>query len=248
MKKMTAKINFLFLAILALTLQSCIFVAGAAAGAAAIAIVYDHRNVESILLDQKIAREVLHRIQDDPDLRENTHINVTSFGQVILLTGESPNVDLRKRAEDLARSVRGVTRVYNAISIQGPTSSLSHASDAWITAKIKTEMLATKGLKSASIKVVTENGTVYLMGLVTPAQGATIVNIAQHTAGVQKVVKIFQYNEAANEGAQSETPPVVTAGVEDNKITPVNSGNTASTVTAQAQGRDDMQPLIAGGN
>lgn len=231
MKKLQLKINFLFIALLALTLQSCFFVAGAAAGAAAVAIVYDQRNVESILQDQKIAREVLHRIQDDTELRDNTHINVTSFGQVVLLTGEAPDAELRKQAEEVARTVRGIKRIYNAIIIQGPTSSLSHASDAWITTKIKTEMLATKGLKSASIKVVTENGTVYLMGTVTREQEDIILNIVKHTHGVEKVVKIFQLHEKAPQQKQ----PQATANVTENTV---SEG-------AVPQSTEEMKPIIA---
>ena len=86
-----------------------------------------------------------------------------------------------------------VTKVYNEIAVKGPTSSLSRASDSWITTKIKTQMLATKGLQSGSIKVVTENGAVYLMGMVSREQADTSVNIARQVTGVQKVVKIFQY-------------------------------------------------------
>lgn len=204
------KINLLLITLITLTLQSCFFVAGAAAGAAAITIVYDHRTVESILQDQRIDREVLRKIADNPELHDNTHISVTSFGQVVLLTGEAPTSALRKQVEDTAWTIKGIVRIYNAITIQGPTSTLTHASDTWITTKIKTEMLATKGLKSASIKVVTENGTVYLMGTVTRAQEQKVINIARHTAGVQKVVKIFQYNEedSVKNSAQNEAPVV----------------------------------------
>src|SRR5271163_925359 len=123
------KLNLLLITLITISLQGCFFIAGAAAGAAAIAIVYDHRNVESILQDQRIDREVLRRIKDNPELKDNTHINVTSFGQVVLLTGETPTPEMRKQAEEIAWSVRGIKRIYNSITIQGPSSSLSQASD-----------------------------------------------------------------------------------------------------------------------
>jgi osmotically-inducible protein OsmY len=205
------KTKILLIALITLTLQSCFFIAGAAAGAAAITIVYDHRTVDSILQDQRIDREVLRKIRDNPELHDNTHISVTSFGQVVLLTGEAPTPALRKQVEETAWSVKGITRIYNAITIQGPTSTLTQASDTWITTKIKTEMLATKGLKSASIKVVTENGTVYLMGTVTRKQEQMVVDIARHAAGVQKVVKIFQYNEETAAQTKPTEAPVVEA-------------------------------------
>lgn len=199
------KTIILLLTSLTLTLQGCFFATGAAVGAAAIAIVYDHRTVDSILQDQRIDREVLRQIHNNSELRNSSHISVTSFGQVVLLTGEAPTPALRKKVEETAWTVPGIIRIYNAITIQGPTSALSQTNDAWITTKIKSEMLTTKGLKATSIKVVTENGTVYLLGTVTRRQEQIAVDIARHTAGVQKVVKIFQYEEETS-STQSANP------------------------------------------
>ena len=231
---MIKKIAGLALVILSLTLQGCFFVAGAAAGAAAIAIVYDQRTVDSILQDQRIAREAQNKIHNNPELRNNTHINVTSFGQVVLLTGETPTAALRNQVEEITRSVKGIVRIYNAITIQDPTSALTQASDSWITAKIKTDILATKGLKSASIKVITENGSVYLMGTITAAQENNIINIARHTAGVQKVVKIFQYEET------DSSPPYTQKNVK-----PLTSPQPDALLDeATTHPLDENQPLI----
>ncbi|HVY53664.1 MAG TPA: BON domain-containing protein [Gammaproteobacteria bacterium] len=229
MKKMNFSLIVSLILSLTLSLQGCFFVAGAAAGAAAITIVYDQRTVDSILQDRRLEREITQKIKDDPELHNNANIGVTSFGQVILLTGEAPTPETRVQAENIARSVTGVIKIYNAIAIQTPTSGLSHANDTWITTKIKTEMLATKGLKSASIKVVTENGTVYLMGTVTKAQEQQVVNIARHASGVKKVIKIFQYKsaETVNEA------PVTTASPSDNHE-----------VVVSPQNSDDLQPMI----
>lgn len=181
---------------LTLTLQGCFFVAGAAAGAAAIAVVYDHRKLESILEDQQIAVKIDEKFRRSPILRnDNTHINVTCFNQVVLLTGETTSPDLRQEAENLAQSVPNIRKIYNEINIKGPTSTLTRTSDSWITAKIKSQMLATEDLKSGTIKVVTENGTVYLMGIVKHNQADMAVDIAREVSGVQKVIKIFQYTD-----------------------------------------------------
>ncbi|OGT42878.1 MAG: hypothetical protein A3F42_06510 [Gammaproteobacteria bacterium RIFCSPHIGHO2_12_FULL_37_34] len=176
-----------------LSLQGCIFVAGAAAGAAAIAIVYDHRTIENTVQDTKIANAIVNRIRTVPALKEDSHIEVTVFNGVVLLTGETPNANWREQAEEIAKSVPDVTRVYNQLSVEGPTSTLTRTSDSWITTKIKSQMLATDDLKSSSIKVLTENGTVYLMGMVSREQAEIAVDIARQVSGVQKVVKIFQY-------------------------------------------------------
>src|SRR5262249_10897020 len=143
----------------------------------------------------EIANKISDRIRKVPELRNESHVEVSVFNRVVLLTGETPNPAWKQQAEDIAKTVPEITRVYNQLTIQGPTSSLTRTSDSWITAKIKTEMLATEDLKSGSIKVVTENGVVYLMGIVNREQADIAVDIARQVSGVQKVVKIFQYKK-----------------------------------------------------
>jgi len=189
------KINLLLILSLALSLQGCFFIAGAAAGAAAIAVVYDHRTINNILLDTDMANTISDRIKKIDVLRNDCHIAVTVFNHIVLLTGETPRAAWKQQAEDIAKSVSGVAKIYNQLTIQGPTSSLIRTSDSWITTKIKGEMLATEDLKSSTIKVVTENGVVYLMGIVKRDQADIAVDIARQVSGVQKVIKIFQYVE-----------------------------------------------------
>lgn len=178
---------------LTLSLQSCIFVVGAAAGAAAIAVVYDHRTIQSTLDDTNMANRISNKIRAYPYLRNESHIEVTVFNGVILLTGETPQANWRTQVEDIAKSISNNARIYNQITIQGPISSLTSTSDAWVTTKIRSLMLANEDLKSSSIKVVTENGTVYLMGVVKRQQAEIAVDIARQVSGVQRVVKVFQY-------------------------------------------------------
>jgi osmotically-inducible protein OsmY len=178
---------------LMVSLQGCIFVVGAAAGAAAAAGVYDHRKVQSVVSDEKLNNKVIISINAIPYISDNNHISVTTFNHVVLLTGETTTLEMRQSVEATARSVPDVTQVYNQITVKGPSSALTRASDSWITTKIKTQMLATKDLKSGTIKVITENGSVYLMGIVSRDQADGAVYIARQVAGVQKVVKIFQY-------------------------------------------------------
>jgi osmotically-inducible protein OsmY len=181
---------------LAFTLQGCIFVAGAAAGAAAIAVVYDHRTLQNVFKDTELSNKIVDQYRAIPALHNSSHIEVTVFHRVVLLTGETPNAAWKQQAEAIARSVPGITRIYNQIIIQGPTSTLTRTSDSWITTKIKGQMLATEDLKSSSIKVVTENGVVFLMGIVNHQQADIAVDIARQVSGVQKVVKIFQYTHS----------------------------------------------------
>ena len=180
---------------LILTLQGCIFVAGAAAGAAAIAVAYDHRTIKHTLDDTNIANKVSDKLSRVQELRQNSHFDVTVFNGVVLLTGQTPSRQARLQAGEIAKSTKNVYKVYNQISIQAPTSALTRTSDSWITTKIRTEMLGTRNLKSSSIKIITENGTVYLMGIVTKEQADIAVDIARKVSGVQKVIKIFEYKK-----------------------------------------------------
>ncbi len=190
MKKNIVKLGL----VLALTLstQGCIFVAGAAAGAAGVAVVYDHRKLSKILADHNTDRAIETQMTATlPNLSTTSHISVNTFNKVVLLTGQTVDPAIRNKVDAIAHASPGVTHVYDMLTIQQPTSTLTRTGDTWITTKIKTQMLAEKGLKSGTIKVVTENSTVYLMGMVSQAQADLAVNIARQVSGVQKVIKIF---------------------------------------------------------
>lgn len=186
--------NVFILIILSLSLQGC-FCVGAAVGAAGVAAAYDHRKVKQVVEDQNIANHIATQIHSNPAMQGTTHIEVSSYNGVILLTGEATSGDLRQQASDIAQNYPGVQKVHNQITIKGPTSALTQTSDAWITTKIKSQMLATKELKSRDIKVVTENGSVYLMGKVSHRQADMAVDVARKVSGVQRVMKAFQYND-----------------------------------------------------
>jgi len=185
--------RMLALILCTLSLQACgpaVFVAGATAGGS---VVYDSRNMKTILADQEIRHEVQLAIVSEPSFEDTTNIVASSFNRVVLLVGQAPTAELRDKATAIAKTVPGIKRIYNEIHISAPASALTDSSDAIITGKVKTTMLTTSGLHSTLIKVVTENGEVYLMGLVTRKQGKLAADVARHVGGVQKVVKLFEY-------------------------------------------------------
>lgn len=190
--------RILSLILIACSLQGCIFVIGAAIGAAAAAGVYDHRKVEYTMRDVKTSNAIVEKIRANPGMRDNCHIEVTVFNGIVLLSGQTPSDEWRQQAEGYAQNTPNVDKVYNQLTIEGPTSSLTRTSDSWITTKVRSLMLANQNLKSSSIKVVTENGVVYLMGIVSESQANIAVDIARQVSGVQKVVKIFQYDNTLN--------------------------------------------------
>lgn len=178
---------FLFVASL-LTSCAALFVAGAAGGM----IVYDRRTIQMIEKDSRIFYLINTSVAKDSTF-EDSRIVISSFNRVVLLLGQATSDRVRVAAEKVARSTPNVKRVYNQITI-GPKISLAQQSkDTWITGEVKSKMLAKKGLESGSIRVITENGVVYLMGIATKDQADLAVSVARQIQGVQKVVKIFQY-------------------------------------------------------
>lgn len=126
---------------------------------------------------------------------ERSHINVHTYNKVVLLTGEVPSSDMRSLAGDTARNFRGVRQVYNELQIQGATSLLSRTNDGWLSTKVKSKLLANRDIKSGRVKVVTENGVVYLMGLVNRREADNITAIASNTRGARKIVRVFEYTD-----------------------------------------------------
>jgi osmotically-inducible protein OsmY len=179
--------------ILPLSLSGCLpaaFVLGATAGGA---IIYDKRPVKVMLQDRNATQTAQDYINADPILRKRTHISVATFNHIMILVGQAETPALRARAYRLASNAKHVQKIYNEITIAPPTSFGRRTDDAWITTKAKSAMLAKGGLHSTQIKVVTENGTVYLMGEVSRQQGNLAASVARRVAGVKKVVKVFQY-------------------------------------------------------
>lgn len=127
-----------------------------------------------------------------PDLKR-AHINVTSFNGAVLLSGQVPNQELRDLAAVTASDITKVRQVYNELEIKGNTSLLSRTGDGWLATKVKTVLLADKQVTGGRIKVVVENGTVYLMGLITKAEAGRAANLASNVGGVQEVVRVFEY-------------------------------------------------------
>jgi len=175
-----------------LFLQGCAVVAvtGLATGAS---IAVDKRTTGTVIEDQSIELKATQALYADKELNKKTHFNFTSYNTYVLITGEAPNEELRQRTVEMVRNVEKVTHVYNEITIAAPSSLISRSSDSLITSKVKTKLLTSKEVTGLEVKVVTEKGVVYLMGLSIRAQADKATEIARQTGGVQKVVKLFQF-------------------------------------------------------
>ncbi len=125
------------------------------------------------------------------------HVNTTSFNRRVLLTGEAPSEEMKKAIEEAVRSLENVREVTNEIVVSGNASVTSRGNDSLITSNVKTRMLGNGLFSPNHVKVVTEAGSVFLMGLVTPAEGDAAVEVARSTSGVSRVVKVFEYLPAS---------------------------------------------------
>ena len=178
--------------VLILMLQGCIpaaFVAGAATGV----VVFDHRSAKTMLQDRDITFQVQSKLGADLELRQEAHLSIISFNHIALLLGQTPTEEMRTKAEEIARSNSKIKMLYNEVTIQKPISQMARTNDSWITTKVKTVLAATVGLNSTSLKIITENKVVYLMGLTSRTQANLAAEKTRTVSGVVKVVKLFEY-------------------------------------------------------
>lgn len=166
-----------------------------AAGGGAAVVATDQRTVGTFIDDQMIELNVSDALYKDRELEEKTHINITSFNFIVLITGEAPTEALRSRIEKIVMAQPKVRRVHNMVTVAAPSSILTRTSDTTLTGRIKAAMLGAEDFKAHKIKVVTENGATYLMGLVSREEGKRAVAITQGISGVQKIVKLFEYTD-----------------------------------------------------
>ncbi len=169
----------------------------------AVATVEDRRSTGAQLEDRGIELRASNRIDDR--FGERVHVNVTSFNRYVLLTGEVPDEATRTEAETLARGVPNVLGVSNDLQIAGKSSTTSRSNDTIITSKVKTRFADANRFNVFHVKVVTEAAVVYLLGIVTEEEAAAAVEIARTTAGVRKVVKMFEYCRPTDEVCRPRT-------------------------------------------
>ncbi len=153
------------------------------------------RNLNNKLDDARIAPALRSELKKtNPELaRPHSIINLTSYNNNVLLVGQTPTAELKAQAEQVAYQIEGVRQVFNEIAVRERVSGIARSNDALLTSKVKSKLLSDGNVPSAKVKVVTENGVVYLLGLVTREQADHITSSVLHVGGVQKIVKLFEY-------------------------------------------------------
>lgn len=151
----------------------------------------DRRTSGVYVEDQSLEMRTSSRITEKHP--GQVHVNVTSFNRVLLLTGEVPSEEVKAAITETAKAVENVRSVQNETQVAGVSAMSSRANDSYLTSKVKTRLVGTKDIAADHVKVVTENNVVYLMGLVTHREADVAAEVARQTAGVLKVVKVFEY-------------------------------------------------------
>jgi osmotically-inducible protein OsmY len=194
-------------------LQGCFTVVAAGVATGAMASV-DRRSLATQAEDETIEWKASARISEK--FSEKVHVNYTSFNRKVLLTGEVPTAEARVEVERLVGSIANVQGIYNELAVASIASFTARSNDAYVTSKVKGRFIDIGKFNPIRVKVTTEAGVVYLMGLVTAAEAESAVWVARTTAGVQKVVKVMEIvtdakareldNEAPSKPEQPTTP------------------------------------------
>ena len=185
------RIAAVLLIALAAALSGCapLVVGGAVAGGTLVAV--DRRPPDVMGTDERIELQAVSNISDR--LKDQAHINVTSYNKQVLLTGEAKTEALKQEAERIVAGLPEVKGVVNEIQVAAPSELGARSNDTYITSVVKSRMVTAQKFNPVHVKVVTEASVVYLMGLVTRKEADDATQIARTTSGVKRVVRVFEY-------------------------------------------------------
>ncbi|PKO41569.1 MAG: transporter [Betaproteobacteria bacterium HGW-Betaproteobacteria-3] len=176
-------------ATVAVSLSACLpLLAGGAVGGTLMAI--DRRTSGTQVEDEGIELRSASRIREN--VTGDVHINVTSYNRQVLLTGEVPNEQTKQLAQQVVSQVDNVRSIVNELGVEANSSLATRSSDTLITGKVKATLVDTPDLFANAFKVVTERGTVYLMGRVTQREADRVADVVRGISGVKRVVRVLE--------------------------------------------------------
>ena len=176
-----------------LLLQGCFPLAATGIGAAVL-LVDDRRSTGVYVEDENIEWKARGRLVER---FKDAHVNVTSFNLTVLLTGEVPTEQMKQEVGEAIRGIASVKNVVNELIVGGSSTYTSRANDGLITTNAKTRFINNGKFSINHVKVVTEAGTAFLMGIVTREEGDAATELARSTSGVSRVVRVFEISETA---------------------------------------------------
>jgi len=159
-------------------------------------LLHERRTRDAILLDKRIETEAYDELNSDDDILNQCHLTVTAYNGAVLVTGETPNEELGKKIISTIQVIPDVKLVHNNLTIADPSDASSRANDALITDTIRIALNQIRTIPDfdpSMVNVITENGVVYLMGLVRQDEGAVVINLTRLQPGVKQIVTVFEY-------------------------------------------------------
>lgn len=156
----------------------------------------ERRTAETISNDEEIERLAFNEIQGEDDLRTQSHVNVNAYNGLVLVSGEAVSAEVKNKILDIVRTLDDVKMVRDGITVEALSDGNSRIDDRQLTQQLKaalTQIHTLPNFSSKMIKVVPENGIVYLMGLVSKEEGAVVVNVVRLQSGVKQIVTVFEY-------------------------------------------------------
>jgi osmotically-inducible protein OsmY len=184
--------------IIALTLIGSTLLSGCGAAVVTTAaqgatIMHDRRTAGTIVEDKAIEMRASHELHINPSLKDDARIKIVSYNRRVLILGQVPSSQRRAEIEDLAKNLDEVVKVYNELEVSEPRSLTAASHDSWLTTKVKANAFGDVNVDPIRIRVYTENGTVYLMGLVTREEADFATENVRNIDGVERVVRVFDY-------------------------------------------------------
>lgn len=156
----------------------------------------DRRSHEAISIDKVIETEATAELNSDDEIASQSHVTINTYNGATLISGETTNESLKNKIVSIVQVIPNITLIHDNLIIAPPSDANSRANDQLITDTIKTSLVQIKSLPDfdpAMIKVVTENGTVFLMGIVRRAEGAIVIKITRLQPGVKQIITLFEY-------------------------------------------------------
>ncbi|KAA0014255.1 BON domain-containing protein [Billgrantia pellis] len=154
---------------------------------------YGKRTLGAQVEDESIETKIAHNLRRTDARLGDARINVDSYNGIVLLTGQVPSEELKEKASEVALAVRNVRDVHNELSVAANLPASQRLSDTWINTRIRTTLAADQSIDTGRLRFITENATVYIMGMVTRAEADRIVEAVADVGGIQRIVKVFDY-------------------------------------------------------
>ncbi|NKB34161.1 MAG: BON domain-containing protein [Pseudomonadales bacterium] len=152
------------------------------------------RTAGAIVEDQSIETKIAVNLKAEDSSFRQARFNVISHNGVVLLVGQVESNELKAKATEIAsRASAKIKRIHNELEVSGRTGFIARGNDTWIATKVRTLILANNDVPSDQVRVVVENGAVFLMGIISQSEGDNAANVARNVSGVTKVVKVFEY-------------------------------------------------------